>query len=191
MFCPLTNCKCAFMRGKIPPSNTKLIHSKKVLHSMRLSAEETLTSIFVREKQTFLLPLSHGVWGGSADAELYLVKDVWAWLGRQEPRGKKCKVGGESLALFACSLSIMCLPSLAVQWKKEKIRGLDNDLSLAFVPRMHAASKSILDCSRLNYGSLLSPCPGPITKPHFMARWMWAPPHCDKTIAHSTSQYLS
>lgn len=60
------------------------------------------------------------MWGGSVDTELYLVKDVWAHLGRQEPQGKKCKVGGKSLALFACSLSITCLPSLAERWKKRR-----------------------------------------------------------------------
>lgn len=64
--------------------------------------------------------------------------------GRREPRGKKCKVGGKSLALFACSLSILCLPSLAEQGKKNKIRNLDSNLSLAFVSRMHVASKTIL-----------------------------------------------
>lgn len=60
------------------------------------------------------------VLGGSVDAKLYLVKDVWARLGRQEPRGKKCKVGGKSLALFACSLSITRLPSLAERWGKRR-----------------------------------------------------------------------
>lgn len=98
------------------------------------------------------------------------MKDVWAQLRRQEPQGKKCKVGGKSLALFACSLSITCLPSLAEQWKKNKIRSLDNNLSFAFVSRMHVASKTFLGCSCLNYSSRLIPCPGSITKPHFTGK---------------------
>lgn len=80
--------------------------------------------------------------------------------------GKKCKVGGKSLALFACSLSITCLPSLAEQWEKEKIRSMDNNLSLAFGSRMHVASKSLLSCSCLNYNSA-QPLPRPNHKATF------------------------
>lgn len=61
--------------------------------------------------------------------------------------------------------------------KKEKIRSLDNNLSLASVSRMHVASNSVLDCSCQSYSSLLSPCPGPITKPHFMAKGGWGRLH--------------
>ena len=48
--CPLTDCKDTFIWGKKNTPPRRLAKKKKIPHSTRLSAEETLTSIFVREK---------------------------------------------------------------------------------------------------------------------------------------------
>lgn len=130
MPCPLTDCKYISIWGKIPPKAFTNPNSKKSPTQYEIISRGDSDFYFCQSRGDILTLVC--VWGGSADTELYLVKDAWARLGRQEPQGKKCKVGGKSLALFACSLSITCLPSLAGKWKKKMIRRLDNNLSLCF-----------------------------------------------------------